>query len=58
MVDYITWLRCGSYMTPIGILVVYKFATVDASAGTFSIISTAGDTLAVGWCHTGTYYYT
>jgi hypothetical protein len=51
MVDYTTWLQCGSYMTPIGILVVYKFATVDASAGTLSIISTVGDTLALFVAH-------
>ena len=38
-------------MTPIGILVVYKFATVDASAGTLSIISTVGDTLALFVAH-------
>ena len=51
MVDYTTRLRCGSYITPIGILVVYKFATVDASAGTLSIISTVGDTLALLVAH-------
>ena len=51
MVAYTARLQCGSYLTPIVILVVCKFATVNASAGTLSIISTACDTLALLVAH-------